>query len=488
MQKFKFLSTFTAIGLSMTLLFGCTNEEVSEPVDAAAPAEENEATGGSEEATASDTPKNVIVMVGDGMGLGQMEVARLLEYGKEGELHMESLEHTALLRTYSANNWVTDSAAAGTAIATSTKTDNGMIGVNPDGESVASILELFRNDGKQVGIISNNTVTDATPAAFTANVETRAGQDEIARQLFEREYDLMLGGGSNYFQPDRQDGDDLVEMFEEKGYSVVTDRDELLAADSPERLLGLFHPAFMNYKVDMDLYESNEPTLNEMTDVALDMLSQHEDGFFLMVEGARIDHASHAADITSVWQETIEFDNTVADVLSWMEERDDTLLIVLADHETMGIAASEVMDKEALRNVSASPEYMVGQFEFDEENGVYLTASVQSIIEEYSGVVLSDEEVKAFNEYIYDDEGELRFPHEQAWEIGSFIADHYQAGVMNRDIRAASATGGHTGNMVPVFATGLGADRFNGVLDNTDISHIIAEISQLETAPGEVEK
>jgi alkaline phosphatase len=218
------------------------------------------------------------------------------------------------------------------------------------------------------------------------------------------------------------------------------------------------------------------------------MLSQHEDGFFLMVEGARIDHASHAADMTSVWQETIEFDNTVADVLSWMEDRDDTLLIVLADHETMGIAASEVMDKEALRNVSASPEYMVSQFEFDEENGVYVADTVQSIVEEYSGVVLSDEEVEAFNEYIYDDEGELRFPHEQAWEIGSFIADHYQAGIMNREIRAASSTGGHTGNMVPVFATGVGAEQFNGVLDNTDISHIIAEISQLETEPGTVEK
>ncbi|MCE7792325.1 alkaline phosphatase [Salipaludibacillus sp. CUR1] len=484
MKYSKLMRSAGVLALTASVLMACNNE--SDEVDAS-PDNNGENTDQSENSEGTQTaPKNVIMMIGDGMGVGQIEIARLLEHGKEGILHMEKLEHAAFMRTYSSNNWVTDSAAAGTGIATSVKTDNGMLGVDPDGNELDSILKLFQAHDRKVGVISNNTVTDATPAAFTANVESRSGQEEIARQMLENEYDLMLGGGTDYFLPERQDGNNLIEEFEELGYDIVTDRDELLDVENSEKLLGLFHDSFMNYKVDYDLYDSNEPSLNEMSEVALDMLSQDDDGFFLMIEGARIDHAAHAADFTSVWQETIEFDETVGDVMEWAGERDDTLVVVLADHETMGMASSEVMDKEALRNVSASPEYMVSQFEFDEDNGIYTPESVRSVVQEYANFEMTDEEIDAFNEYIYDEEGELRFPHEQGWEIGSFIADQYGAGIMSREIRAASSTGGHTGNMVPVFAEGLGAERFNGTLDNTDITQILAEVSELDFEPGEI--
>ncbi|MFS0787709.1 alkaline phosphatase [Shouchella sp. 1P09AA] len=463
---------FTAFAVTALMVVGCSDQETAQESDTD---------------IENDRPQNVIMMIGDGLGFGQIEIARLLEYGKEGELHMESLDHTALMRTYSANQWVTDSAAAGTGIATSTKTDNGMIGVDPDMQPLESILRLFQDEGKKVGVISNNTVTDATPAAFTASVESRDGQADIARQMFENEYDLMLGGGAEYFSPERQDGRDLVAEFEENDYTVVTDRDELLDANSSDRLLGLFHDSYMNYKADLDRNDSNEPSLNEMSESALDLLENDEEGFFLMIEGARIDHAAHAADVTGVWQETIEFDNTVKDVLDWIDGRDDTLLVVLADHETMGMATSEVMDKEGLRSVSASPEYMVQQFTFQEDEGIYDIDSVKATVEEYAGITLTDDELDAFNAYIYDENNELKPLHEQAWEIGSFIANHYQVGVMNRDIREASATGGHSGNMIPVFAQGPGAEQFNGVLDNTDISQIITDITDSQEPGSAVE-
>ncbi|MBB6449942.1 alkaline phosphatase [Geomicrobium halophilum] len=488
MKNSKLLRSFTALGVTVTILAACSNGEEqteAEKTDADVNAENETGEQENDSDSTAEQPKNVIMMIGDGLGLGQMEIARLLEYGKEGNLHMESLDHAALMRTYSADNWVTDSAAAGTAIATSTRTNNGMIGVDPDNQNAESILDIFSDEGKKVGLISNNTITDATPAAFAASVETRSGEEEIARQLYENEPDVMLGGGADNFTPERQDGDDLLQMFEEdKDYTVVTDRDELLEAESPERLLGLFHSSYMNYKTDINLYDSNEPSLNEMSEAAIDLLSENDEGFFLMIEGARIDHAAHAADFTNVWKETIEFDHTVADVLEWMEDLDDTLLVVLSDHETMGMSASEVMDKEALREVEASPEYMVQEFTFDEESGTYEEETVKDVVEKYSNVELTDEEVEKFNEYIYDEDGELRPLHQQAWEIGSFIADHYDAGVMNRDIRAYSDTGGHSGNMVPVFAEGAGADQFDGVLDITDISQIIAEISDLSSEPG----
>ena len=429
-------------------------------------------------------PKNVIVLVGDGMGIGQLEVARLMEHGKEGRLFMESLENVALMHTYSANNTVTDSGAAGTAIATGTKTNNESIGVDADGNEVKSMLDAFQARGKKVGVISNNTVTDATPAAFTASVANRwSGQEEVARQMLAAEYDVLLGGGASYFGAKKQNGMDLVEKFKEKGYAFATDRDELNGVGTPDKLLGLFHSSYMNYKTDKDDVNSNEPTLNEMAKKGIEVLSQGEEGFFLMIEGARIDHASHAADFTGIWKETVEFDSVVEDVVNWAKGRNDTLVVVLADHDTMGVSATETMNIEALKAIDVSPEYMAGKLVV--ENGTVTDDSVKEVFKTYANIELTDEEVAEFKNNIKDSSGKVYAAYRAGWEIGSVIAKHNKVGVVSRDVRAESSTGGHTGNMVPVFATGLGSERFEGVLDNTDVIKLIAEAARQEYAhPG----
>ncbi|SEA73873.1 alkaline phosphatase [Thalassobacillus cyri] len=433
-----------------------------------------------------NSPKNVIVMVGDGMGLGQMEIARLLEGGKNEELYMESLENVGLLRTYSADNFVTDSAAAGTAIATGNKTYNGGIGVDAAGEEVDSILDLYQDAGKKVGLISTNTVTDATPAAFGGSAADRwSGQEEIARQMLANEYDVLLGGGKNYFSAARQEGNGLIDDFQSKGYEYVTDESSLEAAGTPDKLLGLFNESYMSYKTDRDELNSEEPTLETMTNKALDVLSQDEDGFFLMVEGARIDHAAHAADATGVWQETMEFDRTVEQVVKWSEEREDTLVVVLADHETMGMSATEPMDMEALKNIEVSPEYMAQQLEKDESSGTFTVESVKQVFSEHAAIDLTDQEVDEFLSNVKDNDGEVYAAYRVGWEIGSVIADHYKVGAVDTDIRAESDTGGHTGNMVPVFATGAGSKDFEGVLDNTEIINLIANSVKPEKETGE---
>jgi len=429
----------------------------------------------------NNIPKNVILMVGDGLGAGQLEIARLLEYGKNGSLHMEEMENVALMRTYSNNNIVTDSAAAGTAIATSTKTNNEMIGVTPEGEEVDSILDRFQDEGKKVGLISTNTATDATPASFGGSAADRwSGQEEIARQMLANEFDVILGGGANYFGPDKQDGNDLIPEFEEKGYDVVTNKGELSAVNNADKLLGLFSPSYMSYKTDRDELNSDEPSLMNMTDTAIDVLDQGEDGFFLMVEGARIDHAAHAADITGVWKETIEFDNTVNNVLKWAEDRDDTLVVVLSDHETMGLSATETMDLEAYRNIEVSPEYMVNDLVLNEETGDYTAESIKAMFKKHANIEVTDEEVKEFNKNIKGSDGKVYYQYRVGWEVGSIIAKHLKAGVVDRSVRADGDTGGHTGNMVPVFAEGVGAENFEGVLDNTDISKIIADLTNID--------
>ncbi|MBM4760930.1 alkaline phosphatase [Bacillus sp. B15-48] len=424
-------------------------------------------------------PKNVIMMIGDGMGIGQIEMARLFEYGKKGRLFMETLPYVALAHTYSANNIVTDSAAGGTAIATGQKTNNEMIGITPDGKAVDSILDKFKQDGKRVGIVSTSTVTDATPAAFTANVSNRwAGQTEVARQQLKNDIDVILGGGRSYFEKEKQNGVDLIAEFQEEGYTYVTNKKELKEAGG-EKLLGLFHPTYMNFMIDRDELRSEEPTLQEMTAKALEVLSQ-DAGFFLMVEGARIDHAAHSADLTSVWKEIIEFDNTVKDVTDWAEKHGDTLIVVLADHETMGISATEPVDIERLKRQQVSPEYMARQLVKAEKPNGYTSDSIRNVFKSYADMDLSNEEITQFNEAVTVAGGKIYAHQQVGWEIGSIIAAHHHAGIVRSPTRAKSSTGGHTGNLVPVFAFGDGAENFEGVLDNIDIPNIIAELMDYE--------
>ncbi|SEN40223.1 alkaline phosphatase [Mesobacillus persicus] len=427
-----------------------------------------------------DRPKNVIFMVGDGMGLGQMEIARLFEHGKNGRLFMESLPNVALAHTYSDDNMVTDSAAGGTALATGEKTNNGMISVSPDKKEMASILKKFKQDGRQVGVISTNKVTDATPAAFTACVPNRwEGQSEIARQQLAGDIDVILGGGSQYFKPENQDGVDLIGKFKEKGYSFATNRTEMAEANG-NKLLGLFHPDNMNFTVDRAEVKSEEPTLKEMTAKGIEVLSKGNNGFFMMVEGARIDHASHAADLTSVWKETIEFDQSVKYATEWAKENGDTLVVVLADHETMGISATEAMDIEALKKIGVSHEFMANQLKKVDRSNEYSAESIRNVFKTYADIDITEDEIRQFNENVKDKRGKVYPTRQVGWEIGSIIANHYHGGTLNSPTRSLSSTGGHTGNLVPVFAYGAGSEKFEGVLDNVDIPKIIAKLMGYE--------
>ncbi|WP_066293669.1 alkaline phosphatase [Bacillus sp. FJAT-29937] len=426
-------------------------------------------------------PKNVILLIGDGMGMGQIEIARQMEYGKEGRLFLESLPFVSLVHTSSANYAVTDSAAGGTALAIGKKTNNGMIGITADGHESDSILDLFKSHDKKTGVISTNTVTDATPAAFTASVKNRwTRQNEIARQQLENKVDVLLGGGADFFRADRQNGRDLIKEAIHDGYTFVSTRDELLAAKG-NRMLGLFHPSYMSFKLDRKLLRSQEPSLKEMTEIAIEFLSKGEKGFFLMSEGARIDHASHAADLTSVWKEVIEFDNAVKYAVNWARREGNTLVLVVADHETMGISATEPLNIEGLKEVKATPEYMVSKFIRKTNSLEFEPNSVQNTVKKYANIELTADEMTLLNERVKNAQGAVYPQHQAAWVLGSIIAKHYHAGIADPSIRSiSSSTGGHTANPIPLFAYGKGAEFFNGVLDNTDIPKKIAELMGYE--------
>lgn len=425
-------------------------------------------------------PQNIIIFIGDGMGLGQIEVARQFEYGKHGSLFIESFPHVALIKTHSHDNHVTDSAAAATAIATGVKTNNHSVGIDPNGKEIDSILDDFKKSGRKVGIVTTSTVTDATPASFTASVHERyQGQPQVARQLLASNFDVILGGGMKYFGAKYQNGENLIPQFEKKGYTFVQNEKELGNISNSEKLIGLFHQSFLNFNLDRQMLDTQEPTLSLMTTKAIQVLEKSEDGFFLMVESGRIDHASHSADFTSLWKEMIEFDRTIQQTWEWSQQKKDTLILVLSDHETMGFSVTEPMDIQKLKNISASTTYIASVLNQTSQEFPYQPASVKSIIKKYSGIDIHDELIFKLIQNMTNEQGVLIPEYKVGWEIGSLIASQLNAGVLDRRVRYQSSTGGHTSNMVPLFAYGPNSQLFHGVLNNTDIPKLIRLLMNL---------
>jgi len=423
-------------------------------------------------AAAQAEVKNVILLIGDGLGMGQIDMTRYLAGDKDHELELMKLPETGIMMT-SSTEGVTDSAAAGTAMATGHKVYNGAIAMNKNGAELDSALDFAQVRNKATGVISTNMVTDATPASFIASVEDRGMGGEIAKQAIANNVDVMLGGGREDFM-EEEAGEDLIAKAKENGYQYVSDKTQLeKVVPLNGKLLGLFNESYMNYINDRDDLGSNEPTMEAMTKKAIDVLSEDEDGFFLMAEGARIDHAAHAADVPGVVAETLDFDASVKVAMDFAKKNGDTLVIVTADHETLGFSATEPIKKEALMNIGVSPEYMAGQMTEKENGKGYTVESVKSVFEEYADISLTDAEVAKFNELILDEEGNIKYSYLVGYEIGSIIANEYQAGVVNTEIRANSSTGGHTLNSVPVFAYGEGAENFNGMMQNTEFSDLL---------------
>jgi alkaline phosphatase len=279
-------------------------------------------------------PKNVIILIGDGMGFEHVRAAGMYKNGEAGTLVMESLPHQGQVTTYSASPSVTDSAAAATAMATGFKVNNGVVSVaDPgDGSELETLLEYFKALGKSTGLVTTTYVTHATPACFGAHESSRYNYSAIADDYLDQTRpDVIFGGGANGMS---------VSDAQNAGYTVATDAEEMLAlnTETADMVSGQFGSGALPYELDGlgDL-----PHLSEMTEIALQILDNDPDGFFLMVEGGLIDWAAHANDLPRMVWETMEFDNAVLEVLDWAAGRTDTLIIVTADHETGGLSVDD---------------------------------------------------------------------------------------------------------------------------------------------------
>jgi len=288
--------------------------------------------------------KNVILLVGDGMGLNQITAARVsLENGAYSRLFLDTMPYTGLSINFSHDNLVTDSAAAATALATGYRTDNGRLATLPDGTPVISLMRKAKEEGLSIGIVTTAKVVDATPAAFLVNADLRSVEKQIAEDMLNAEPDVLLGGGGDAFgiNPFTREPKSRSVMTQalEDGYTYVYDREGLLdlKVSSDLKLIGLFMGGGMSFEVTRF---PTEPTITEMTSRALEIVAQNPQGFFLLVEGARIDTAGHSNSVEEMMADLIAFDNAVGLALEYAKEHPGTLVVVTADHETGGFGVT----------------------------------------------------------------------------------------------------------------------------------------------------
>lgn len=314
--------------------------------------------------SAGKRARNVIFIQGDGMGIAHRELIRLALKGQGGELTMNKMQYTGLVHTESADKKeaVTDSAAAATAYATGVRSYNGAIGVDTDGKPVTSLLERARAAGKSTGVVTTSQVTDASPGAFSAHVANRSDQSEIARQIIEQtRVDVVLGGGEDWWYPAGNPGawpdnppkdpteqskgtkGNLVDRAQQLGYKYVRNAAELKKVNRG-KVLGLFANEEMfeyHNEGEGDLYDPSV-RLPVMTKKAINILSRDRDGFFLFVEEEGIDEMAHHSNAKLMIKAGAELDRTVKIALDFAARTPGTLVLVVGDHETGGLAIENV--------------------------------------------------------------------------------------------------------------------------------------------------
>ena len=272
--------------------------------------------------------KNVILMIGDGMGISQIYASMTVNHGY---LNLERIQNIGLSKTYSANDYITDSGAGATAISTGKKTFDGAIGVDIDSLPAVTILEYAERNKKATGMVATCSITHATPASFIAHQSSRKNLEDIAADFLKTDIDVFFGGGLKNFNL-RKDKKDLTKLLSDKGYQMIFTPDSIRYADG-EKIAGLVYPEHGPKYTD-----GRGEMLAEASMKAIEILKNNPDGFFLMIEGSQIDWGGHDNDGDYVVNEMLDFDRTVGKILDFAEQDKNTLVIITADHETGGMS------------------------------------------------------------------------------------------------------------------------------------------------------
>lgn len=418
--------------------------------------------------------KNLIVLIGDGMGPAQISAARYYQQYEKGiqKLNLDPY-YVGQATTYAdrgedggtiVSGIVTDSASAGTAFATGHKTYNAGISVSNEDVSkpFASVIEAAELSGKSTGLVTTARITHATPAVYASHVRSRDNESAIASQYLESGVDVLFGGGESFFitkdEKGKRTDKNLLPEFEAKGYKIVRTAKDLNALTSKNsKALGLFGSSHVSYVPDRS---AETPNLAAMTSKALDILSTNKNGFAIMIEGGRIDHAGHANDLPTMVQEALDFDAAFKVAIDFAKKNGNTSVVVTADHETGGLSLSRdniyEINIDLWDQQKHSSESLVSAL-----NEAVTIADVKKIVQNNTWITdLTDEEAQ----YILDGDG------------SSYKREGGYNAVISKRLLVGWSGHGHSAVDVGVWAYGPIAEKVKGQVDNTQIALAGAEV------------
>ena len=441
--------------------------------------------------------KYVFFFIGDGMGPHQVLATEMYLAELEGRigrtpLLMTTFPYSGQVATFSTSSGITDSAASGTCLASGSKTNNGMIGQGPDTTDVVSVATRLKGQGWGVGIMTTVTIDHATPSAHYAHTPSRNNYYIIGTQLTESDFDFF--GGSGFSRPQDKNNPsapNLYDLCQEKGYLLAGGYAAAKAnVGAPkmivvpeERLADRSRGAgALPYAIDR---QEGDLSLAQIVEVAIEQLGQHE-RFFMMAEGGKIDYASHANDGGTVLREVQDFDNAIKVAYDfYMQHPDETLIVITADHETGGMALGNsdyVLNLKVLAEQKCSSDLLSDQLgNLQKQEGAALTwEQVKEVISLntglYTAVEMSDEEDKVLQSAYADMMQHVGVQKTLYKDINALASKALS--ILNQKSRLGWTSHGHTASAVPVFAIGVGAERFTGWHDNTEIAPLIYEATQ----------
>lgn len=441
--------------------------------------------------------KYIFYFIGDGMGTNQVLASEMYLAELEGRigrkpLLMTQFPNSGQVATFSASNGITDSAAAGTCLATGTKTNNGTLGLSPQKDTLRTIAEILQQQGYGIGIMTTVAIDHATPAAFYAKVPDRDQYYEIGTQLAYTNFDFF--GGAGFHQPVKQHdkkAPNLYDLCEEQGYTFAhgyadaqtkMNAPKLILTQTTDGIDRTKQAGSLPYAIDR---QEDALTLRQIVSTAIPYLSQRHDRFFMMVEGGMIDYACHGQDGATAIGETLDMDAALEEAYNfYLAHPDETLIVVTADHETGGMAMGNggyVLNLQALQHQHCSSWILSDQLSSLFKDNTPTWEMVKDLLTRqlgfYTSVELTDEEDAQlhdlYNKAVAHKDGKVKTLYKTMNELGSTAI-----ALLNKKAHLGWTSYDHTAHAVPVFAVGVGAERFTGWHDNTEIAPLILKTAE----------
>ncbi|RRJ92992.1 alkaline phosphatase [Flavobacterium macacae] len=430
------------------------------------------------------TAKNIIFLVSDGMSTGTLNMADLFmnrKYGKSSnwlQLYKDNKVKRALMDTASASSIVTDSAAGSSSWGGGVRVNNGSLNVGPDGKPNMPILQKFKKAGKMAGCVTTVAITHATPAGFCITSAKRSAQDDIAEMYLDLEFDVMMGGGNNYFDAKvRKDKKDVYAGFYAKGYQIVRNKQELLAAKNDKPILGIFDEDAVPYSIDRinsPELSAKIPTLAEMAQKAIDRMKDHKKGFVLQVESGKVDWAAHANDIAGLIHEQLAFDEAVKVAMDFAEKDGNTLVIITTDHGNANPGV--IYGKNASDNFDSIQKYTnTNEVILNSFNSTTTASQIREKFEATNGKAVSDDEAKEILSYYNglhkQEDGLYNYKKLPFKALADIQQKHNAVGWISMD---------HSADYVELAMYGPGSELLKPFVKNTDLHYLMLQVAEVE--------